>query len=408
MDRIDYLIIGGGLAGEAAVEAIRARDKNGRVALITGEAHLPYDRVPLSKQYLVGKMKREFVLLQDRGYYDSERVEVLTGRLATALNPQSRSVTLDDGRELSFGKLLLATGGRVRQLPLPGSDLKGVFYLRTIDDSDAIKAVMQKGRRAVVVGGGFIGCEVAAACATMGLETTIIEISPFLLSLAIDEETARFVTNFFTEKGVRVLTDKKAARFVGENRNVTAVETVDGRAVPCDFAVVGVGIVPNTDLATQAGLKVENGIVVNEYLETEVPDIFAAGDVARFYSPLFDRYLRVEHYDLAVKHGERAGANMAGEKKAFTELPYFFSFQFNLSIHAIGDLSQRDRFVRRGLLQVPPGFAQFYFKDNRLNAVLLVNRPPQELNEARKLIAEQRTFANTDRFSDESIPLNQI
>lgn len=408
MEQTDYLIIGGGLTGQAAVEAIRAQDKNNRLVLVSNEPHLPYDRVPLSKQYLTGKMKRDLVFLQRQEYYASERVEVITGHGATALNTGRRIVQLDDGREIGFKKMLLATGGRVRKLSLPGSDLSGVFYLRTLDDSDSIKAALAGSRRAVIVGGGFIGCEVAAACSVMGLETTIIEIGPSLLSLAIDEGTAGFVTNFFIGKGVRVLAGKTAARFVGEGGKLKALETSDGETVSCDFAVVGVGIAPNTELASQAGLKVDNGIVVNEYLETEVEGIFAAGDVARFHSPLLDRSLRVEHYDLAVKHGGVAGANMAGEKKAFTEPPYFFSFQFNLNIQVVGEMSQRDRVVRRGLLEVPPGFVQFYVHGSRLDAVLLMNRPARELSEAKNLIARRPRSVDEARLADESIPLGQI
>lgn len=408
MEPTDYLIIGGGLAGQAAVEAIRAEDKKNRVVLVTNESHLPYDRVPLSKQYLTGKMRRDLVFLQREEYYASERVEVLTGRAATALNAGGHIVQLDDGREINFKKMLLATGGRARKLSLPGCDLQGVFYLRTLDDSDAIKAALAESRRAVIVGGGFIGCEVAAACSATGLETTILEIGPSLLSLAVDEGTARFVTDFFIEKGVRVLAGKTAARFVGEGGKLKAVELSDGETVSCDFAVVGVGIVPNTELASQAGLKVDNGIVVDEYLETEVEGIFAAGDVARFHSPLLGRSLRVEHYDLAVKHGGVAGANMVGEKKAFTEPPYFFSFQFNLNIQVVGEMSQRDRVVRRGPLQVPPGFIQFYIQGGRLNAVLLMNRPARELSEARNLIAKRSPSVDEARLSDESVPLGQI
>lgn len=409
MDRFAYLIIGGGLAGGSAAEAIRQFDSTGRLALVSAEPHLPYDRVPLSKTYLMGRMKRERLFLKKPEFYEEQRIEMIRERRVEALDVNSRTVRLDDGREFAFERLLLATGGRPRRLStLPGSELGGIYHLRTIEDCEAIREAMASSRRALVIGGGFIGCEVAAAFAAQGLETTLLELGPYLLNMALDEETGRWIGDYFTQQGVRVMLDAAAARFLGEAGQVRMVETRDGQRIECDFVAVGVGIALNTELAQRAGLKIDNGVIVDEHLETEIPGLYAAGDIARFYSPVFGRHLRVEHYDVAVKHGERAGANMAGEPKAFDELPYFFSYQFKLNINVLGDMSRWDRVVRRGPLSLDPGFLQFYLERNRLNAVLSVNRKPAELQAAQKLITAQGSWEHPSLLADESIDLEHI
>ncbi|MBI3286759.1 MAG: FAD-dependent oxidoreductase [Chloroflexi bacterium] len=408
MDRFAYLIIGGGLAGGSAAESIRQRDATGRLALVSAEPHLPYDRVPLSKTYLMGRMKRERLFLKKPEFYEEQKVELMTERRVDAIDIHSRTVRLDDGRELGFEKLLLATGGRPRRLSLPGSELAGIYYLRTIEDCEAIREAMGRSGRAVVIGGGFIGCEVAAAFAAQGLETTLLELGPYLLNMALDEETGRWIGDYFTQQGVRVMLDAAAARFLGEAGQVRAVETRDGQRIECDFVAVGIGIALNTELAQRSGLKIDNGVIVDKHLETEIPGLYAAGDIARFYSPPFGRHLRVEHYDVAVKHGQVAGANMAEERLAFEELPYFFSYQFKLNINVFGDMSHWDQMVRRGRLSVDPGFLQFYFEGHRLNAVLSVNRKAAELQAAQRLIAARRPGEQPALLADESIDLEHI
>jgi 3-phenylpropionate/trans-cinnamate dioxygenase ferredoxin reductase subunit len=426
----DYLIIGGGLAGGHALLSIRKKDTRGKVVLVTSEPHLPYDRVPLSKTYLMDKVGREKLFVKTKEFYEQQKVEVLTQTKVLDLDPKSKTVTLNNDkigdRELSFGKLLLATGGSPKKLPLPGSDLGGIYYLRTLDDCEGIK---QEARRdsgnkkaAVIIGGGFIGCELAAAFKTKGLDTTIIEVAPHILGMAIDEETARWIEEYFVaRKGVKIITSSSASRFIegkkedAGGRRVAGVE-VKGETIPADFVVVGVGISPNTEIAERAGLRVDGGILVNEYLETDIEGIYSAGDVARFYSPIFKRHLRVEHYDVAVKHGKVAGGNMASttttgeEKRAFDEVPYFFSYQFELNINAFGDLSATKRgakTVRRGELSAENGFYQFYFdEDNKLSGVLSVNRRWQEVKIAKDLVSSQRIFPNPSEFADESKSLD--
>ena len=401
MERVSYVIIGGGLAATAAIDAIRRRDKTGRLALVGAEPHLPYDRVPLSKDYLLGRMEREHVFLRPPRFYERHRVERFLGQSATALEPNSKTITLADGRRISFQNLLMATGGRPRRLPIPGADLAGISYLRTLEDSEVLRAGMSGARHAVVVGGGFIGCEVATAFARSGLQTTLIEVTAAPLSLVLDPETSAFMASFLEQQGVTLRTGTAAERFVGDKGHVQRVVTGAGEEIAADLVVVGVGIVPNTELAAAAGLEVDNGVVVNAYLEA-TDAVYAAGDMARYYSPALGRHLRVEHYDVALQHGRTAGANMAGARLAYAELPYFFSHMGDLHIDVIGDMSSRQQCVRRGPLGLEPGFTQFYFADGLLEAALFVNGKPELLQAARERIALRRPVASPDMFADET------
>jgi 3-phenylpropionate/trans-cinnamate dioxygenase ferredoxin reductase subunit len=401
MERVPYVIIGGGLAGVAAADAIRRRDKTGRLLLICAEAHPPYDRVPLSKDYLLGNMERDQVFLRQARFYERNKVELLLHSPATGLDVSQRLVTLADGRQIGFEKLLLATGGRPRRLPIPGAELDGIYYLRNLEDTDAIRGALQGVRQAVVIGAGFIGCELATAFAKLGVPTTVLELTPAPLSLVVDPETSAFVADYLRHKGVTLLTHTAAARFVGADGRVQGVETNSGTTLAADLVAVGVGIAPNTELAAAAGLTVDNGVVVNEYLEA-AGGIFAAGDMARYYSPLWGRHMRVEHYDVALQHGRVAGANMTGERRAYSEIPYFFSFMDDLQINVVGDMSRRDQVVRRGALSLDPGFVQFYFADGFLQAALFVNRNGDLLQAARERIAQRQPVHNAAAFADEA------
>lgn len=407
MDHAPYVIIGGGLAGVAAADTIRRRDKTGRLMMICAEPHPPYDRVPLSKGYLLGEIQRDQIFLRRANFYERNKVELVLGQAATALDLTTRQITLADGRQVGFEKLLLATGGRPRRLPIPGADLEGIYYLRDLEDSDAIRAALQGAHRAVVIGGGFIGCEVATGLAQLGLATTVVELTPGVLSLVLDAETSGFIESFLRQQGVTVLTNTAAAHFVGEQGRVRAVVTNTGETLEADLVTVGVGIAPNTELAAAAGLPVDNGVVVNEYLEA-APGIYAAGDIARYYSPPLGRHVRVEHYDVALQHGRIAAANMTGEQRSYTELPYFFSYMGALHIDVVGDMSRRQQSIRRGALGLEPGFAQGYFADGMLQAVLCINGDPALLQAARECIAERRPVTDPAAFADETRDLASL
>jgi len=400
-----YLILGGGIAGCYAAQSIREIDKEGSIAIVSKEIHLPYDRTVLSKGYLQGKIKRESIFIKKKDFYEKNKIELILGRKAEKLDAENKKVKLDDSSWIGFDKLLIATGGEPRKLNIEGSELKGVFYLRSLDDCDSIKEWLSFAKKAVIIGGGFIGCEVASVLASKNIDTTILELTPHLLSRVLDEEMSIFIENFLKSKGVKIITNSSAIKIIGEDGKVKAVQTNNGDVIEADMVLIGVGIIPNIELAKNAGIKTDNGIITNEYLETSVPDIYAAGDIALFYSPIFNKYLRVEHYDVALRHGKVAGKNMAGKKETFNELPYFFSYMAELSIYVYGELSNKYKSVRRGLPDLKKGFLKFYFENGILNSVLSVNTF-KDLNISKELIKERFKAEDINIFSYENFDLN--
>ena len=388
----DYLIIGGGLAGGYAAEAIRSIDRSGELTLVTDENHRPYDRVPLSKTYLKGVLKRDRLYIRRLEHYQQNNIQLLLGRHVKRIDLHHKRVFLDDGDEISYGRLLLATGGRPRRLSIEGSDLEGIFYLRTLDDSERIRIAMAYAGKVVVIGGGFIGCEVASVMREKGLEVTMVEVFPQLLGRVLDKESAGWITSYFREMGVAVKTGVSAVKILGEGGRVKAVMTSDGTTLDADIVVVGIGIAPNTELAEDAGLKTGDGILVNEYLETSSSDVYAAGDVARFYSPIYGKSIRVEHYDVAVGHGDVAGSNMAGRRIPYVQPPYFFSNIFNLSIQVYGITDSYDNVITLDDGGDEGGFIKFYLHNRMVDGVLLLNKTA-DINAIRDLIST-RTQVN--------------
>lgn len=400
-DRVDYLIVGGGVAGGHAAYAIRKRARAGRVVVVTEEKQLPYDRVPLSKEYLAGKRKKRELFFKGDSYYPRNKVEVMRERRAEALDVAGRTLRLDGGEALSYRRLLLATGGRPRRLQLPGSELDGIHYLRTLEDCEKIRDASAGAGSAVIVGGGFIGCEMAATLRCKGLKVTVVELGQHLLGAAVDEKTARWIQEYHSSQGVKVMTGAAVTGFVGKGGSVSGVKLGAAGVVSADLVAVGVGIVLNTELAESAGLKVDRGIVVDERLRTSAPDVYAAGDIARFYSPTMKRTMRVEHYDVAEKQGAVAGANMAGGRASFGELPYFFSNQYDLEINAYGDLSSRTSTVLRGEMGSKAGFLQFYFNGTTLDGVLSVNRDWDEIEKAKAMVERRKRVVDPSALGDE-------
>ncbi|HET7337147.1 MAG TPA: FAD-dependent oxidoreductase [Candidatus Nitrosotalea sp.] len=394
MKNFDYVIIGGGLAGSHAAQAIRENDKNGSILLITDENRIPYDRVPLSKNYLMGKMKSEVLYVKQSNFYADQKIELLVDSKATKLDPENHAIHIGNDTKVNYKKLLLATGGQARRLSIPGSDLKGVFYLRTIDDADKILKAMQESKNVVIIGGGFIGCELASSFTKKNISSTIIELGPKILGRVFDQDTARWLDDYFARNGVKIMTSTTPTEIVGKKGKVSGVKLQSGQIISADFLVIGIGIIPNTDLAKDAGLEVDNGIVVNQYLQTSDPDIYAASDVARFYSPVFRRYMRLEHYDLAVKQGRLAGENMTGKSKQFEELPYFFSFMFDVRIEAYGDMSKYDNVVTKGSPAENGGFTKFYLDDGVINAVMMVTRK-ENVEYIKQLIYSRKKINDT-------------
>jgi 3-phenylpropionate/trans-cinnamate dioxygenase ferredoxin reductase subunit len=388
MNEYTTIIVGGGLAGQRAAQGIRKVDTGSSAALVTAEPHVPYERPPLSKGYLTGKEGLDAAYLQDDAWYDENGIELMRDLRVTEVDAEAHTIALDDGQELAYEKLLLATGGHARRLSIPGADLDHVFTLRTIEDSDAIRAAAESAERALVLGGSFIGSEVAASLTQIGLDVTMVFPEPRLLERIAPEPFSDFLHDKFAGEGVHLLSGTKPERLEGDGAVARAVLS-SGETLPFDMVVMGVGIRLNTELAEGAGLELteRREVVVDEYLRTSDADIYAAGDIAAWPDPTFGKRLRVEHWDVARRQGLRAGRNMAGEQEPYISLPYFFSDMFDLSFEVWGNLMSWDQTVLRGEIG-SPSFKLFYFGQGqgdgrrRLVGVLTVGR----LGDVRKVI----------------------
>lgn len=335
-----YLIIGGGLAGANAAQGIRELDEAGSIAIIGSEKYPPYDRPPLTKKLWFGKKKVEDILLHPADYYPANGIELLTGLTITGINMQDKTVTDHRGNEYKYEKLLLATGGAPRTMNVPGGELEGLCYYRYLDDYLRLRQLASKGKTAVVVGGGFIGSEIAAALNINQVEVTLVQQDDYLVARVFPEGLGRAVQQHYLDRGVKIISRDSAAAF--EKRKGRFVTTTrSGQQLESDLLVVGIGLVPSTDLAEQAGLTLENGIAVNEFLQTSHPDIYAGGDNAFFPYLALGKKMRIEHWDNAINQGRHAGRNMAGAGEPFTYMPYFFSDLFEFGYEAVGEVSSR-------------------------------------------------------------------
>jgi 3-phenylpropionate/trans-cinnamate dioxygenase ferredoxin reductase subunit len=423
MIRYDYVIIGGGLAGQRAVKGVRKVDTEGTTALITQESHRPYERPPLSKGYLMGQEAVDAVFPEDASWYEDLDVDLMQGVRATGVDAEAHVVKLEDGRELGCGRLLLATGGHAWRLPLPGADLDNVFTLRTIEDSDAIRAAAEEADRALVLGGSFIGSEVAASLAQIGVDVTMVFPESRLLERVVPETFSQLLHDTFTDEGVRILggttPEHVAALSEGDGAgDVAMLEAVlsSGETLEVDMVVMGVGIRLNTELAQSAGLALtERGeVIVDEYLRTSDPDIYAAGDIAAWPDPTFEKRLRVEHWDVARRQGLRAGRNMAGEEKPYTALPYFFSDMFDMSFEVWGNLMSWDETVLRGELG-SSSYQLFYFdqgtgdRGQSMVGVLTVGRLGGARRVIPKLVKARLAYDDVaDALRDEGVELSSL
>jgi NADPH-dependent 2,4-dienoyl-CoA reductase/sulfur reductase-like enzyme len=332
-----YVIVGGGLAGASAVKGIRERDTQGSVLLIGAEKHMPYDRPPLSKKLWFGKTTVEKIVMLDQGYCEQNGVEVALGAQVVAVDAAGKKLTTSGGEVYSYGKLLLATGGEPRRLTIPGGDLEGICYYRYLDDYLRVREQAAEGKSAVVVGGGFIGSEMAAALSINKVEVTMVFPSPYLVNRVFPEYLGKAIQRHYVEEGVQVLAREKPASFE-ERGGKFVTKTESGRQIESDMVIVGVGIAPEVKLAQAAGLQAGNGIVVNERLETSHPNIYAAGDNAFFPYYALGKQTRVEHWDNAINQGKWAGRNMAGAHEPFTYMPYFYSDLFEFGYEAVGEV----------------------------------------------------------------------
>jgi NADPH-dependent 2,4-dienoyl-CoA reductase/sulfur reductase-like enzyme len=365
------------------VRGIRQVDPAGNIGLISNESHSPYNRPPLSK----GLWKGELMEKVWRNT-PSENVELKLSSTAKRIDTKNKRVVDDRGTTYSFSKLLLATGGSVRRLH---EDMEGIIYFRTIDDYQRLRKVSERGKRFAVIGGGFIGSEIAAALSMNGNMVTMIFPGASIGDRVYPEALSRFLNSYYEQKGVQILSNDEVARVEKENLTYT-IQTKNGKKLTMDGVVAGIGIQPNVELAADMGLTIENGIVVNEFLQTSHPDVYAAGDVANFYNPALGKRIRVEHEDNANAMGEAAGRNMAGSPTPYRHLPFFYSDLFDLGYEGVGELDSRLETVEDWKEQFKEGIV-YYLDSGRVRGVLLWNTWGQVEN-ARNLIAAKGPFSS--------------
>jgi 3-phenylpropionate/trans-cinnamate dioxygenase ferredoxin reductase subunit len=366
-----FLIVGASLAGAKAAEELRTQGFDGRVMLIGAEPERPYERPPLTKDYLRGESEREKAYVHPDGFYAQQEIELETGVTVTGIEPAAARVTLDDGRVLGYDKLLLTTGAEPRRLQIPGADLDRVCYLRTLAECDLLRAQLDAGGRVVVVGAGWIGSEFAASARQRGLEVTVIDPQPLPSERIFGREVAAFYRDVHAQQGIEFLLGEGVEAFEGHGA-VARVRTASGRRVECDFAVVGIGVVPRTGLASDAGLEVSNGIVTDANLQTSAPGIFAAGDVANAWHPFYHRRIRVEHWANALNQGPAAARAMLGQRDGYDHIPYFYSDQYDVGMEYSGHAPEWDEVVFRGD-PADGEFIAFWLRGGRVAAGMNVN-----------------------------------
>ena len=398
------LIAGASLAGAKAAETLREEGFDGRVVLAGAEHERPYERPPLSKDYLRGESERDKAFVHDEGFYEQREIELRTSTRVTAIDPSASKAVLGDDERLRFDKLLITTGAEPRRLSLPGSELGGILYLREIGDSEAIRERLVQGAKLVVIGAGWIGAEVAASARERGAEVTVLEQTSVPLERVLGKELGGFYARVHRDHGVELLMETSLEAFEGDGQ-VERVVTSDGRRIDCDAVVVGVGVVPRTELATAAGLAVDNGILVDEYLETSAGGIFAAGDVANAHHPLFDARIRVEHWANALNQGPAAARNILGADDPYERVPYFFSDQYDVGMEYSGHAGTSDRVVIRGDLEARE-FIAFWLRGDRVRAGMNVN--VWGVTDAIQELVRSGAPVDDGRLVDTDVPLEEV
>lgn len=402
MDKLDSVVIaGGGLAGATAAFALRELGFEGRVILVSEEADPPYERPALSKEYLRGEKPLEKVFVRPLPDYEDHDIELLRGRRAVTLDPTIRQLNLDDGTNLTYNALLIATGAAPRLLGSTRAYLGGVHYLRNASDADAIRAAALDAKSVAVIGGGWVGSEVAASLRQLGHQVTLISNLPRPLERVLGPEVAEVYRDLHAEHGVRMAHGHVS--FIEGDGHVDGVRLSDGQRIPADLVVVGVGAAPRIKLATRGGLEtIDGAIAVDEYLRTSAPTIYAAGDVAAAWHPRFGRHLRVEHWDNAIHQGKTAAANMLGANEPYARTPYFYSDQFDLGMEYRGYAPEWGKVAIRGDV-AKREFHAFWIADGRVIAAMNANLWDDGDELLRLVESEERV--DLDRLADPRVPL---
>jgi 3-phenylpropionate/trans-cinnamate dioxygenase ferredoxin reductase subunit len=406
---VEYLLIGGGLASGNCARWLREEGADGTILLVGREPDLPYNRPPCSKGYLQGTESREETLFRPPGWYEEQQIEALTRVSVTKLSASERQAALSNGQTVTFDKALLATGANVRRLQVPGCELSGIHYLRTLSNSDAIRED-SSGKRVVLIGGSYIACEVAASLTERGSSCALVMLENVTLSRTFGERAGRFFQSRLEEHGIEVNGDDSLERFEGADGQVTKVITKRGLELEADAVVIGAGVIPDVTLARNAGLELgeAGGVLADSRLQTPVPDVYVAGDIAEYDSPVHHRRIRVEHWDVAFNQGKTVGLNMLGRDQPHDVVPYFFSDLSDwASLEYVGPAAKWDQEIVRGSIE-DGEFAVFYLDEGRLAGALSVGRS-EDLDHARRLITDGTSISDrADDLADLSTDLATV
>ena len=395
------VIIGCGQAGGQAAASLRQEKYEGPITMIGQEPYIPYQRPPLSKQYLSGEQEKEKLSLRQESFYSEKEINLKLETSVLSLDPDKRELQLENGETVTYDKLLVATGGRPRKLEVDGHTLKGIHYLRNIDDVDAIKTQMNTSQNLVIVGGGYIGLEVASVAIKRGLTVSVLEMESRILERVTTEEMSAFYHQLHTDEGVNILTSTQAKAFKG-SETVESVVCGD-HEIPADLVIVGIGILPNTEMAEAAGLETNNGLVVDEHCRTSNEHIFAAGDCTNHPNPILNRRLRLESVPNAMEQGRVAASNMLGGSKSYASMPWFWSDQYEHKLQMVGFSKDSDQSIVRGDME-SKSFTVFYLKDDSIIAADSVNNP-KEFMASKQLMGKK---ASIEALADTSIELKTL
>ena len=399
-----FVIVGASLAGAKAAETLREEGFDGRLVLIGDESERPYERPPLTKDYLRAESPREKTYVHAEAFYREHDIELMTGTAVTALDPDRSRITLDDEGELGYERLLLTTGAEPRRLPTPGANLDGIYYLRTLEDCDALRERLDQGGPVAVIGSGWIGAEFVASARQRDADVTVIDPVSVPLERVLGPEVGAIYRDVHRDHGVQLLLGTGVEGFEGD-RSVRAVKTSDGRTIECDFAVVGIGVAPRVELAEGAGLNTDNGIVVDQSLATSAPGVYAAGDVANAWHPFYDRHIRVEHWANALNQGPAAARAMLGRAVAYDRIPYFFSDQYDVGMEYSGFATEWDEVVFRGD-PASREFIAFWLSEQRVVAGMNVN--VWDVNEHLQALIRSRRVVDLATLADPDTPLDSL
>jgi 3-phenylpropionate/trans-cinnamate dioxygenase ferredoxin reductase subunit len=404
-NRRTFVIVGGGRAGASAAATLRADGFDGRVVLVGAEHEQPYHRPPLSKEYLRGEVEEDKLRVNEPALYRDQEIELRLGVAVASLDASAHELVLEGGERIAFDAALLATGSEPRALELPGAELAGVHYLRTHGDSDSLAAALKQATRVAIIGGGWIGCEVAASARQLGVEVTLVSPTRLLLEKMLGGKLGAFYRDVHHGHGVDLRMENAVTRIEGSGR-VERVALADGDTIECDLVVAGIGVTPRIELARAAGIEVDDGVIVDGHLQTGAPGVFAAGDIANFPHPLYgDRRMRVEHWANAGDQGPAAARAMLGSSDVWQKVPYFFSDQYDVGMEFAGDLAEAERIIIRGDM-ASSEFIAFWLAGDRLVAGMNVN--VWDVSEPIQTLISRRAHVEDHALADPAVSLVEL